>query len=632
MRAARERSNRSRRAWRFGLPLLAVLLAWVALDGRESVRRAEQRGPDVPSERVRETPRRNDEPKDPEPAADEIVGRLVVVDRAGLEHPREDGRFTLLTWIEGEPAALVPVSVSKGEWRAKTAPGRRARVTDLTIGGRVAVVVDEGGLAGSGDREVTLRARWKASCALRVLDDATGRDLSGVEVVRLVSGGREDEPHPHGAGTAHVVKEAVSPVSLPPADRLAVYWVRARGFAWSRIRIDHVRGGERTIRLKRGGALEVTVVGPAARGRFLVLRRAEADEHGVPYTESALPESGVARVNAMEPGRYDVLVTSAEWWRRSHTLGSAEVVVPADAVERVTVRLAEPAPQVTVPVAGVLVVPEAWGAIDVSLSIRTARGTTEELLLTALQGKDGGVSTEVEIDADEMTKDRDGRLHWDAGRIPPGEYVATIGRTAYQVAFRVGATGDASVRLALPRPADVVLRTVDDATGLRVPLREIRWSPAWVSFLDARSSVTARSAPDPGTFRFRAPIGEIHLDTAARGWALASPAKVYSVRPHRNEYDVRVIRLSGLRVRFRDGNAAVPLGADKVTLQSVDGHKDLETSADRGDLLFFVRNPGAYELVFENIPGFQREKPRRVELRQGTTKTVVVALRRKGVD
>jgi len=405
---------------------------------------------------------------------------------------------------------------------------------------------------------------------LEVVDGETGAPLSGIEV----------EP------STPAIRDAASPVRVPTGHR---YRVDAAGYAAADVRVPADASGPVRVELQRAGVLEVHLVDlRPGSGAVVELRR---DDEWVRSVEPSEP--GPTTLPDLAAGPYDVRVEVPRRFRADFLLGRATVEIPAAGRGSVTIRLRTPPPP-GVPFGGTIAVPDAWGDVNPDMSVFCQDGPT----------------------ARHTSLERHGS-RWSAGRVPPDRYHVRVKPFGMQVAFDVGAGGLEDARIEIPPPADVIVR-VRDAEDRPVPGAELDWYVP-----PGHTYMTVRPNPEDGLFRFRAPQGRLVLEPEAIGFD--SGARLVRVRPGRNEFRLRIRRLTTVRVRFRrDGEVKERPPGVFVRVEPV-GHEGeyLGVNTTSTDRTITMSTPGRYRVTFDVPDGFRAIPPKELDLPLGVTDLVV---------
>ena len=550
-------------------------------------------------------------PPDEEPAlapADGVVrltGEVVVLDTDGVAHRGESGGFELVLWTD-DRGAHQRVEVEGGRYETEVPAGVRLGVASVELGGRSAVF--ERGFESvpvPDDGVFDVEVRWLAALLLHVRARADGRALDGCTVLADVPRPRDGMDHPgDGSLARRLATRASSPVELPASSGEGLAFVQRRrtlhvmadGHAWSRLDVDAALGGERTIELDPGGALDLTVYGANFAERPAVrLRRANVVE-GRPYGELTLHQDAVA-IEGIALGRWRVSVEIGDWFRSPVVLASDEVEISASARAALTLTLEAEAPIARVPLAGTLVVAGGWDIDDLALVVAlvgVARGGQQEYVvlrgaeLAPIEGEPGSYA-------------------WRVEDVQPGIYRVALLEPEVGVDVEVGPTGREDVLVELGPPAAVVVRVVDAETGAELRPQHIHWGPGRADTPRGGfdQSLEAVSPDAQGCYSFTAPIGPIDLTMIGATYEFAQER--FQVGEGVNELTFAVRSACGFVVRLRDGDTAIPWAKNApLSAEGVDGDgRSSGFSTEGADRRVKVSMPGTYRFDVPRIDGYE---------------------------
>lgn len=551
-----------------------------------------------------------------------LTGTVIVVDDAGVEHRAEDGRFDLVLWVRNS-GRRHEVEVHGGHWSTELSDAAEFLTVGRMVLGERAAAWDcpEHRLASPPDGRLEVRARWPVDSLLHVQDRETGRELAPVFLTELDSWPRSTFGHP-GTQAAKARDLGPSPVRLPPrADAeldVRTCYARSPGYAWGRIEIDESKGGERLLLLDRAGTLDIEVSGTAsdAGTKLRVFASSFA-----PVFESDLRPADTTTVEDLPAGGYRVVAEIGDHWDHPLILAEAAVDVVAGARAHAVLALKEPEALVVAPFEGTLFLPVEWKLGEFSLDF--------EFLGTARGGWDGRVSLG-RGNLQEM-KDVPGLYRWSLRSVPPGRYDVHLWQLSYHTILDVPAAGVRDARVVVPPPCDVLVRCVDDATGVDVTTEDVDWYCAAPEGVKAWSPQDTRWDADLRRFRFRCPQGEIVLGVMSSSYTLSLSPEPVRVRAGTNEVVLRLERVSSLAVRLRSGNLDIPWGDGLFPeLVPADGQRSLRSMSygTRG-MTLHEREPGRYVLKIPAIPGYEPVPDTEVFLERGKKLEHVVELVRK---
>lgn len=573
----------------------------------------------------------------------EIEGFAVAVDSQGAEHPAENGSMSF--WVErpGSGRALAPF-IQQGRWSARVGAGDRLIPLAMKLGGRKAVV-ERGALDVPPDRVVRVVGRWPAPSSLRVVDARTGAPLRDIEVVAEDPSTTRSLPHPAGSNDVRGrIAAASSPVQLPPSDGETDYWVRARGYAWKHVFVDHRLGGAAVARLTTGATLEVAIAGPAvpnarlsfttsppnAAAPLLALQAIGYIPPGAivlegPFTELSVPIAEVRRItlDGLEPGNATVTLEAPGDAGRIEVLAKAEVELRAgESAEVVLASAPRPAAKPRVPLRGTLVIPAAWKSPHLGLEIASADPVAEP-------------GEAARLTAAEMTpiSGRPNAVEWDAGAARPGRYLINVLPWRMTFPYELKEGDDSGASLEMPGQATLLLRVVD-RDGKDVEVHDVSWfsetlAPHGTASVGATMHGGAERDPVTRRTRMTAPSGLLVL--SIEDDAYSTYAESFVLPAGETERTIRLAPLTAIRVVLKDGSRTLAWRVrDRLTIQPIDPPA-LPTLGwnTKGDASC-VEVPGAgrYRVSFPAIQGFKRPKARRVNVEAGKVAEIVVPLER----
>ena len=471
-----------------------------------------------------------------EQAAIEVRGEVRLFDwngarrsvPSGYLHLRQDEK-DVVGWLE------------EGRWKVTLRAGS-AHVQRLTLSGLFAVPRQEE-LEIDGSGVVVLDADVVQGTALRVVDAATGSDLSGVAVVPARS--FQDlllAVPPPEAVEAATIRDAVSPVVLPQQQGSWTFWVGAPpGHVWRSVSLQ---GGDpgvvRTVALERAGTVVVDLLGTGTgRGRLDVALRA----HATPtYDGAALAgrPGGEVRFEGLEPGDYTC--------RLSHSvtglLGERRVTVRAGTEERLQWEVLEASQELR----GVLRWPLANADIAPRLELHRRR-IDGELELVAQKPK---------------TFEPSGPDHlWSFGRRAPGAYVIVVQPILQEIPLEVHAREEVAERAIQGAPAARV-RVHPVASGGDLPADlEIHWSRARLP------AVAASREEGDGSYAFVCVPGPLEVLWGPAPDAFGLVTRAFDVVEGPNDLTLEVESAPGrtsaeskVALRFHEQGVPVPVDID----------------------------------------------------------------------
>lgn len=207
-------------------------------------------------------------------------GRIVLRDGDGREIPPGSGTLRGF-WIEGDGGFGTGwIPVVDGRFTVEIPAGRTLQPTHLELGGEH-LLLKRGSASETGSRnlvapdangELVIEAERARPLRLHAVDAATRAELSRVSVYRSEGFPLEDTAHPGTASADDLLADGQpSPITLAlqnhdfPMAKTTSLRVGAPGYAWSKVEIDYGRGGDVTVELAPGGAIDATISGDYPR-------------------------------------------------------------------------------------------------------------------------------------------------------------------------------------------------------------------------------------------------------------------------------------------------------------------------------------------------------------------------------
>lgn len=529
-----------------------------------------------------------------------LNGAAVRVDSGGVEHAADDGRFTA-QWHRGAEFERRTVEVLGGRWSLELPPDIALMVRDLVLAG-APVSLQQTEFAVPPDRFLLLRGEARQGVLLHIVSAVDGRALDELDVWPSDGAFPTELRHPGAEPKgAPIVRGGASPVTLPArAHALGAdcqYFVRAPGFAWGTIVIDHSGGGERTLSLQPACALVVELIGNADWLQPEVrLWPPDASEWDA-YPVAQLPPDVEARAvfEALPPGTYLASVERG-WAERRVSYGSASITLAPGDRMRLPIEVELPAKPVAVAVAGTLTLPSAWDRAGLKLAFG-GEGDTELWL-----------PHERDVPLTEMARLADSpegaeRFAWTVALPNAGSYRLEVFPLLVRELLEVPVGGLAGVEVVVPALADVEVLVTDVASGEEVQVESLHWSTPPIDGIGATPLYTAVREPGHQRVRFRAPAGGVRVLPIALALSPEDWEGRFTVAPGANRLELRVQRQFGVRFTFLDGEATVPWDWGWGVSAHQVGGEARDTGRSIGTLWF--KRPGMYELRAEDIPGYR---------------------------
>jgi RNA polymerase sigma-70 factor (ECF subfamily) len=577
-------------------------------------------------------------PPDADDASIEVRGTVVITDENGVERKDESGVLGIATGTSEADAKRFDLAFEHGQWSTRIPRDRWLVFGALTANHREAVLPKPAPIKPDGT-PIVVRGEWTKRGRLRVIDAKTKQDLSEVEVRCSERGWRANPEATHPGDDERikpVIEHAASPFDLPERTRLTPYWVHAPNHAWARIDFQHKVGGMRTIELSpTPSSAIVAVEGDLPKNAIVRLYPTEPRPPGELGIQFSLPEpeqmqswiaevavhastTGPTRIDDLQPGKFLATVEVGEYEGKLR-VGSAPIEVKAGETAHVTVPI--DASLLAVPrthLFGTIEVPESLDRANCSLKLaRVGEGEKPfQKRLAEMSYSQGDRST----------------LRWDAGPMRTGDYVVTLTSLQHRQVIHAPGPGETKLALTLPPLSTVTVEVVDAVTGAKIDPERLQWTRGENDGISGH--VLAHIAPNLKTHQleFVAPRGDVELDCETPGYEEVS-------RKFTLTKDAELLRLelapaTAIHLALREDDAALNvgftfLGAVKIQREGNPGsHARAGTSTD-SEKTWYVDEPGRYEILFPNRPGFEPLEPRTIDVVTGKTTEVIVSMKRR---
>ena len=555
----------------------------------------------------------------------ELHGRVTLFDAEGVELPASDGEFRLTVW-RGGFGNSTNVAFYEGAWSASV---------DNTgdIDGIGVSRVASNGLRATVDkslnkflvpesRYVDFSARFPRDAVLRVVDDESDADLSGVVLVTSGRAWAGTEGHPGlDYGKQIFASDLRSPIDVGSRVTEVGFnggvflLVGVEGYAWMSVRVDLDNGGTQVVRMQRGAALDVIVSGVDAKAHER-LRLRTSPESGVTFDE-ALVNNGLISFDGLHAGPHTVRAEVGESHSDPRVVGEAAVDLSAGQRARVELALA-PVPTVErADASGLVFLPVEW------------HETNPVLTLKLLDTSTAGFERHTNVDGQPTESIRVGfaAVRWKARGVQVGRYQFSVFEPPCSVVIDVPAGGHDEFELVVPPPTELRVYVVDDASGDAVLTVAPQWYVRWPEGVAGGGSESAT------------------LDTAARCFVIRAPACAIELNVHSWDYQVhtesvdlatvreRTIRLRPacgieLVVKCGDESVAIP-GNWRCEPHALTGSGRYSMSTMNGtQRKVMVSEPGTYSIEMPKIVGYVQSPVQTIEVFAGRYTEHVVQLER----
>ncbi|MEM8883313.1 MAG: hypothetical protein AAGD14_04530 [Planctomycetota bacterium] len=513
-----------------------------------------------------------------------LSGDLSVQESDGSMLRELDGTLTLLLWRGGQ-GRWHEVDVRGGKWSVAFVEGQEISAAKGRLAKR-AIAPDLPRQPIPKTRHLSIVARWSLPSTLEAIDAETRRPIGAFELVKRNEwrGWDARAIHPGARNDVTVLAAAArSPYSFPEStEENAVYWVRAEGYAWQRIEVNHVVGGERTIALARSGSLRVEVVDLEPDAKLHV--RLRSTEGRMRAEATARPQTSI-EFDDVRPGRYLVRLERGVWAARHPPLDEIEVEVRPGNASQVTLRAAEAA--------------KTGAVIQVGGTLRFLGDWRPSAPKVRVSGSPREIGSEATI-----TRQANGIWRWDASiaRTPTARaYVSWHGTNACHLEFPLEGieNGTQDAVLEVPAPADVVLR-LRDGEDDPIELSQLEWRVTSKESVVASGAMTTQRSAQDGAFRFRAIAGRLRVYWRDPRFRRATEDPTLQRGP--NTLIVRVARRIAIPIRERHAGSDLPPIPDpsfRIRREGASGWSKPRLMRTRDGLTIFVDAPGRYELRSE---------------------------------
>lgn len=574
-----------------------------------------------------------------------LVGQ-VMVSEAGSE-PRVAGwgRFELAAeglQVDGPGLASIAVEIVSGTFELRGVAAATARTGELTIHsmhleGRAAVPRFRGLRLDPGDGGLRIDAEWRPEVELRVVDDATGRDLENIRIYRHVLNAGYGV-YPMGLQRRHLHLDGVkSPLLLSSLSGRTRYWVTAPGYLWSHAFVDHGTPGSREVRLRAGGAGLRVDLGSSPIPEGLCVRLYPSDTAPAGPDSSEGPEravadaevvGGLAEFHGIPAGAYDVRAEIGPWHGSPWSIAEGhEVLVSGSMNEHVLEFGAEALPPAPVPLGLSLELPggmrpEELGGLRLEPSGRPAFSDGDDWAFDLRRAEF------LDPDSSDGTEDRPTRLNLASIQVTPGDYRFSAWGLGFESHFHVPASGLDRHTIVIPEVVEVTVRVLipEELRGERE--RALSWRVLGSPGSPPTSFHNLPPGPEGEAYRIRVPRGSLEL--CVRSDRFCEETLEMEARSGMEDVEVHLRPAPGFLLRLIDGEAAVPLHPAVGIHLDQGGERRTARGVAPGGTWVQLDRVGPVDVHFDPIHGFEDPGVLTVMADLGWNRVLEVPLRRVG--
>jgi hypothetical protein len=556
-----------------------------------------------------------------------------VVEPDGSRRSDVNGEILGILWV-GERTLRNRMTITDGTWSLRAEQLRdlrRIKFEGVEIDSRLASVIEPDGiLEPPFSSEVTLLARLHHPPTLRVVDAASGRDLHEVTLVRA-SRPNEEDCHPGSEYDDRVVARGCeSPITLDTV-RLASalggpvrLLVGAPSRAWRQIVIDLRAGGERLVTLEQGANVAIRVNGVTPNSNTYLRLLSEDSE--VQCVQVPLERDGIIELEGIAPGAYRAVAGIGFHAKATVPLGEAALVLTAGPRRSIELSLiAPPAPRHE-DTSGVVYVPRAWEANEVTIWIHRLDPWIDSHALQQRPYVRNHREATQRVDFD--------AFRWTCEDLPVGHYQVGVLEPRHSMTIQVVEGSRNDFELTVPQPVELLVHVVDDVTGEPLPVEALLWQLTAPEGL-APGQIERASLLGPGEFLIRAPGAEIQFVVGL--WESHSPDRDRIDLSHEvREHTLRARQSCGFDLVMLDGDAPIgfPDGWQGDLAPMPGGGRMLHQQPVglwRSHLAWrvIVSGAGVYAMDMPKVAGYEPVPRQTIVVRAGSFTEHVVQLVRK---
>ena len=570
--------------------------------------------------------------------AHKAAHRIVVTDLDGGELPGESGEL----WLAPQDGAAVQVPFQDGQFSLDGFSEGRVDIRKAEVfssDGKRFIALELDRFEFRHEQPVLLKGQFLPDAELRVVDHVTGSALSGIRVLPGDGDPKQAHPGPHSP-SAFIARADASPLKLPPNRRIQPYWVTAKGYGWSFIRVDHETGGEWLVRLESAGNLVVQVDGDVESyliqsvNAYIRVYRA-----GTVELAASSDLSSEHRFNGLAAGNYDVRVELNSTHEEDANLGFTEIDVThgTTAVARIELRVQERI-EGKVGVTGDVILPKKYATLGLVPSLRVQPvdglalrpGDLRRFVFPSktlpLRFIDAFSVESTPMQGRYSGKDGAEIFRWEAD-LSAGDYLLVVEPFQYGVEQSISATHDSKVIITVPELFPITVRAIDSRTRKTIDGATVRWSRTFAEG-EAGGWVEADlgDGVDPPDIYLAA--GAVTVSTKAPGYADSFSDVLIGSGIDQVTHEMSPCFSRDIVLMYE--GAVVPWADEVVCRFRPLGSENSQPTTNPGDgtMQACFLEHGLHEILIGKIKGFREIAPVMVDVIEGDRSSVIVELER----
>ena len=539
-----------------------------------------------------------------------VTGSVQRVDGSGRT-PVQSGQLFLWSNTESEGIVQLETSITGGKYSVSVPRGHPLNYSSALVDETpLAVITPASAPLITSNRQVAVLLGDSNQPLLHVIGSDTGEELCAIQVLRVPNWNRNTRPNPGWPcfGDYQVVQEC-GPLVLdsrlgPPGPMVPIH-VRADGYAWGRISVDLIGGGERQIILDPGTALNILLSGDWDRPGAAVRMTTVNESSRIPYMEAFPEGQSNLHVDGVVPEEYRVSIEVGHWAQRPLVLAEEQIYI-GEETGFIQLHVEEDDTE-RVLLGGSIVIPDGWYLSSFTLRVRPISP---------------GISVQVEtqeIPSGTMFSEVDPigiRYFWESDPLPVGTYALLVLPIGFGLNVETGEEGNLDTEVILPDPVTVEVHTV--LTGTQYPAfpNLIRWTPVRPPGVPGVGALPVTSEGGGNVFIFDAPIGSISISCTDAAFE-PTYRQVQVIPGQDNVFNLELTPAIGVKIYLFDGETPIPW--------DIGWHPDFDAVEHNGTIVtrgrigqayrILVSQPGTYLLTLPNeMTDFILPPPQLVEV------------------